>query len=1361
VGTQGQSEGPGTELPQKFLIVGIGGSAGGLEALEKFFANVPAKSGMAFVVIQHLAPHHVSILAELLGRTARIPIVEVRDGARVEPDHAYVIAPGTELKIAGGAFVVSDVPRHDAVDVFFASLAEEWGQNAVGIVLSGSGADGTNGLRAIKEHGGLTLAQPPETARHGAMPASAIEAGVVDYVLPVERMPAKLHERALAIRTARPVLLEEQPAARAAGKRIPDKQIAGRIPDICEILLRATGHDFSRYKKGTLLRRIRRRIELLLLPSADEYVERLAKNPEEPALLMNDLLIGVTQFFRDPEAFEFLAQHVIPRILAGKNAAQTVRIWVPGCASGEEAYSIAMLIREQLAGMRSAPRIQIFATDIDQEALAEARRGLYPAEIAEHVSPERLARFFTRDGAHYLVTPELREMCIFSPHSLVRDPPFSGLDLVSCRNVLIYLEAELQRKLIPIFHYALKPAGYLFLGLSEAPPPVQPELFETIDKQHHIYQRIEPIARPAVEFPLAPGAPRVAARPRIERPAPTEHQLICAAFEHLVLQEYAPPAAVVNARGDVLCVAGPTGRYLQPPVGVLTTNILNVAHASLRVDLHAALNEAATRGKSVVRDNVLVKVDDEPRSLRLTVRPLAGIGDEAKLYAVILQEQLEKGISPIEGPEAATELQPAIVAQLESELRTTRAELSATVESFATSNEELQSSNEELQSANEELQSANEELQTSQEELKSVNEELETVNTELQRRVEELAHANNDLKNFFSASDVAILILDEELCVSRFTPAASRLFHLIEADIGRPFGDFAPRFTGNPLADDANQVLRTLVPIQRQAKILDGEAWFLLRLLPYRTQQNVIAGVVIALTDISELKRAEAELRRLATVVKDSDDAITVHDLDGHILAWNRGAVKMYGYSEDEALRMNVAALVPTEGESQIHAVLESVKRGQDIASLEVKRRTKDGRILDVWLTATRLVDEDGRPIAVATTERDMTERNRAERQLREANARLVQAELKDEFLAALSHELRNPLAAITSSLYALDHVEPGSDQARQARAIVGRQVGYLTHIVDDLLDVTRIARGKLRLSRELLDLGQLAHHTVEDHRSLFVARNVELKFLPPPVEVWVNGDRTRLAQAIGNLLQNSLKFTPPGGKTTVSVEADAAHGHAIVRVHDDGSGIAPDVLPRLFEAFVQADTTLDRSRGGLGLGLALVRGLSELHGGSVRGESAGLGKGATFTITLPLGAAPARAVEPERPARGERAQRRVLIIEDSEDLAQSLRLALELDKHVVDIAESGPEGIEKARVFRPDIIFCDIGLPEMDGYAIARALRADPELGRLSLVAMSGYARPEDIAKAKEAGFDSHLAKPPEIEDVLEQVAALPSSNR
>jgi two-component system CheB/CheR fusion protein len=604
---------------------------------------------------------------------------------------------------------------------------------------------------------------------------------------------------------------------------------------------------------------------------------------------------------------------VIPRILAGKNAAQTVRIWVPGCASGEEAYSIAMLIREQLAGMRSAPRIQIFATDIDQEALAEARRGLYPAEIAEHVSPERLARFFTRDGAHYLVTPELREMCIFSPHSLVRDPPFSGLDLVSCRNVLIYLEAELQRKLIPIFHYALKPAGYLFLGLSEAPPPVQPELFETIDKQHHIYQRIEPIARPAVEFPLAPGAPRVAARPRIERPAPTEHQLICAAFEHLVLQEYAPPAAVVNTRGDVLCVAGPTGRYLQPPVGVLTTNILNVAHASLRVDLHAALNEAATRGKSVVRDNVLVKVDDEPRSLRLTVRPLAGIGDEAKLYAVILQEQLEKGISPIEGPEAVTELQPAIVAQLESELRTTRAELSATVESLATSNEELQSSNEELQSANEELQSANEELQTSQEELKSVNEELETVNTELQRRVEELAHANNDLKNFFSASDVAILILDEELCVSRFTPAASRLFHLIEADIGRPFGDFAPRFTGNPLADDANQVLRTLVPIQRQAKILDGEAWFLLRLLPYRTQQNVIAGVVIALTDISELKRAEAELRRLATVVKDSDDAITVHDLDGHILAWNRGAVKMYGYSEDEALRMNVAALVPTD----------------------------------------------------------------------------------------------------------------------------------------------------------------------------------------------------------------------------------------------------------------------------------------------------------------------------------------------------------------------------------------------------------------------------------------------------------------
>jgi two-component system CheB/CheR fusion protein len=735
-------------------IVGIGASAGGLEAFEKFFSHVPAQSGLAFVVIQHLAPRHTSILRDLIARSTQMPVLDAQDGAPAAADHVYVITPGMQLKITGGVFVLGTETGHYPIDTFFSSLAEDRGASAVGIVLSGSGTDGTKGLLAIKEHGGLTMAQSPETAGHDGMPSSAIEAGVVDHVLMAEEMPAKLLERGLT-------------GAGEGMAAVSIEQVAARLSSLCEILQRATGRDFSRYKKGTLSRRTLRRMQQLGLASVDEYLERLAKDPPEAAALLNEILIGVTQFFRDPEVFEYLGMHVLPRIIAGKKAGQAVRIWVPGCASGEEAYSIAILMREALDAMPQAPFVQIFATDIDDGALAEARQGRYPFQISKDVSPERLTRFFVSEGETYRVLPQLREMCVFSSHDLLHDPPFSGLDLISCRNVFIYMEADLQKKLVPIFHYALNPGGYLLMGVSESPTG-HPELFETGDKRHHIYQRAEPSKRPLMEFFPHPRVARPA-EPRVMRPQLTPDQMICAGFERLMLQEYTAPGALVDASGEVLCYVGPTGRYLQPPVGPPNANILDVAHASLRIDLRAALHEAVTTGKRVVRDNVLVNLEDVTLRLRLIVRPQPGIGQQPILYVIVLQERPAAVAEPGEAIQPA---HPLVMELLESELRATRADLSNTVLQFESSNEELTSSNEELQSANEELQSSNEELQTSQEELKSVNEELETVNAELQRRVDELAHAHNDLQNFFSSSEVATLFLDTGLRVGRFTPAA-------------------------------------------------------------------------------------------------------------------------------------------------------------------------------------------------------------------------------------------------------------------------------------------------------------------------------------------------------------------------------------------------------------------------------------------------------------------------------------------------------------------------------------------------------------------------------------------------------------
>jgi two-component system CheB/CheR fusion protein len=1528
-------------------IVAIGASAGGLEALQALFSGMPAGSGFAFVVIQRLAPDHDSRLAQLLGRSSKLPVGVVVGGARAEPNRVYVVAPGTTLGIASGRFHVGPADEHHApIDAFFKALAGDLGRFSVGIVLSGSGSDGTAGLRAIQGAGGLTLAQAPATAAQAAMSQSAIDAGVAQHVLSIDEMPARLVERAQAIADGRIAL----PAVAAPPAAAPpsDHELVLQLGAIYEVLQRATGHDFSHYKRGTVLRRLHRRLQLRHAASPDAYVALLSSDPLEAEQLGKDLLIGVTQFFREPEAFEYLELDVLPQVFAAKRQDEGVRIWVPGCTSGEEVYSIGMLVREQLDEVKGTHPVQILATDIDAEAIAEARVARYPADIAGAVSPARLARFFRRDGAAYHIAREVREMCVFSEHSLIRDPPFLSIDLISCRNVLIYLDDELQKRLVPVFHHALRPGGFLFLGSAEGLAG-HPELFELTDKQFRVFRRLEPVIRPMVEFPLASlPALRTARPPVVARPSPAiNEQAVSAVFERLMLQEYVPPGAVVTAQGDIVCVAGLTGRYLQPPAGVLTTNILDIAHAGLRIELRTALHSAARSGRKIVKDDVAIDIDGEQRQVRITVRPLHGVKRD-DLFAVVLQDQslaAETG----EAGEPLPVREREQVEQLESELLTTRNQLRATIEELEAANEELKSSNEEMLSTNEEMQSSNEELQSSQEELRAVNEELATVNAELARKFDELARANSDLQNLFSSTDIATVFLDCELQVTRFTPAAKSLFRLIDADIGRPLFDLAQRFANLDPAD-VTGVLRTLDPLERQVETVDRRACYLLRVRPYHTVENAIAGAVITLTDITQVKRAEAERERLVGELREAHDRLTA-DLEATNRLLKVGALFLHegnlepvlGEVVDAAISIagadcgNIQIVDPATGALTIAAhrglpawwleywnaaprdrgacgaalarrervIVEDVERDPIFTAtpgLAVQRRAgvravqstpllsrtgvpvgilstysgapgsppprvlqfldllarqaadiiervrgehalKDSEarfraLIDVssealyrvspdwsevrelksrrflapadatsrswleryilpedqpdvkavidrairirgvfelehrvvradgtpgwaWSRAAPLMDAGGHIIEWFGAASDVTARKRAELELGEANRRLLEADRrKSEFLAVLSHELRNPLAPIRSCLDVLEHTSPasGAGPDRRAYEVIRRQFDHLTRLVDDLLDVTRITSGKIALQRQVLDLNELARHAVDDHRDAFIRGGIALEFAAAPAPVCVSGDRARLTQVVGNLLHNAAKFTPRGGTTRVSIDSEPARGHAVIRVTDTGRGIAPEVVPRLFEPFTQVDAALDRQRGGLGLGLAIAKGMIELHGGSIRVDSEGPGTGARFTIALPQETCAELPVDPEPDTPSSRAARRVLVIEDNADAANALRNVLELAGHWTQVAYNGPDGLRHARGFAPDVVFCDIGLPEMDGYKVARALRADPALHQVKLVAVSGYGAPEDLAKAQAAGFDVHVTKPvsmTRLEQILDELEA------
>jgi two-component system CheB/CheR fusion protein len=831
-------------------IVGIGASAGGVEALEQFFKSLPAGNGLAFVVVTHLPPDRESLLSEILGRATRMPVVEARDGDKVEAEHVYVLPPSAILTIRGGRLRLRRTGLTDRerapIDVFFTSLAEDQAERAIGIVLSGGGHDGTLGLKAIKENGGLTIAQGTNVTRprFAEMPSSAVAAGIIDLELPVETIP----ERIIGY-------------VRNWGSFVAEPQ-GDALTRILNLLRTRTGHDFREYKERTFQRRVQRRMQVVQTTRLEDYAERLQSEPDEVGALFRDLLIGVTDFFRDAAAFQALETLVIPKLFEDKGADDEVRVWVPGCSTGEEVYSIAILLREHLEKSSTPPKVQVFGTDIDEIAMGVARGARYPASVVKEVSTERLRHFFVHEAGTYRVVKELRDMCIFSAHSVIRDPPFSRLDLISCRNVLIYLKPGLQAQIIPLFHYALRPSGYLFLGSSENVSR-HSELFVTLDRKNRIFRRRDLVARPPLPLhQFLPQIRREALGPDENNNGRLQRSDSLRRAANTIVEHFAPTFVIVDEIGQTLYFSSGTGKYLQPAAGPPNRDIVAMARSGLRADLRAALHRAKETGQRVVRDRIHVQINGGMQMVSLSVEPIVDSKEIA--YGVVFTDRgpiaAQDELPRTERPEG----QDTTVQLIEKELQETKERLQSTIEELETANEEFRSSNEELLSVNEELQSTNEELETSKEELQSVNEELQTVNHELNIKIEELDRANSDLNNLFQSTQIATIFLDRNLEIRSFTPAVTKLFNLIPNDRGRPLTDIVSRIDYPDLEQDMRRVCAGEAVAQRSVSHLSGTGYYLARILPYRDPNNQIDGVLLTFVDVTSLVVAEEQQKVLA-----------------------------------------------------------------------------------------------------------------------------------------------------------------------------------------------------------------------------------------------------------------------------------------------------------------------------------------------------------------------------------------------------------------------------------------------------------------------------------------------------------------
>jgi two-component system CheB/CheR fusion protein len=1308
--------------PHPFHVVAVGASAGGLEALEALFSAMPRHTGMAFIVLQHLSPDFESHMDELLARQTAIPIHRVEDGMQVEPDGIYLAPARQEMIISGGRLLLT--ARDPAqgfnlpIDHFFRALANDVGRLAVGVILSGTGSDGSRGIRDIHAAGGLVLCQTEESARFDGMPRAAHETGVVDLVLAPADMPQALVAH----------------AQRAPGEEAPPRldllQERSGIHQILHLLRTEYGIDFAHYKPNTVTRRVERRVAMASSIDIDDYVEHLRTNPDELSALYQDLLIGVTRFFRDRDAFAVLEERVIPALLDATPPGEEIRVWTAGCATGEEPYSLAILLHEQLAARHRPILFKIFGTDVHSTSIEVAAAGRYPESALGDVSPARRATYFRPDGEdggqrYMRIAKELRQLIVFARHNVIRDAPFTRMHLISCRNLLIYLQPLTQKKVLSLFHFGLRTDGILLLGPSETPGHFADE-FETLDKRWKVYRKRRDIRLPIeARMPLPSTAPPLRQPPfgAPDAPRRTADRRLLSLYDG-ILARHMPPSLLVDEAYQLVHCFGGVESVLRLPSGRATTNVLDLLPGVLKTPLSGALQHAAKDLQPIRYTGLRADLGAGEENIRLVVEPFHDARAKTTDFLISIDRQLA---APPESPDTQIDMGQMsrdYIGSLEAELKVTRENLQATIEELETSNEELQATNEELVAANEELQSTNEELH-------SVNEELYTVNAEHQKHIAELTELNNDVDNLLHSIDVGVVFLDAELRVRKFTAAIAAAFHLLPQDVGRKFDNFAHNIEHGRLMEDIQSVLHDAVPVEREVVNRRGD-FFLLRVLPYRSSSNV-TGVVLTLIDIGMLKRTEANVRQLSAVVASSADAIIATDLTGTITTWNRGAEDLYGYATEEALGRNMEMLLPAERHEEGRELLARVVRGHWIDDLETVRVRSDGHAIEVSMSVSPIHDAHDKIVGFSSIARDITRRKRAERQVKRA------MEQRDHFLAMLSHELRNPLMGMLTAAHILkDQSSPVEGKAR-AIEVINRQSQQMARLLDDLLDVSRMRRDRIEMSKELVDLRAVAEAAMDAIRPQAEHAGVHLDVDVQAQPLWVHGDKSRLQQLVVNLLSNAVKYTPTGKQIWFVLERE--NDHALVRVKDDGVGIPKELQDAIFEPFVQTEEPPRGWEGGMGLGLALVRSIAMAHDGAIEVSSPGRNRGSEFVFRLALSAqapAPEPAVELGTPSR-----RRVLLVDDEEDNRLLLSEALELLGFEVDTARTGHEAMQSIEGHCPDVAIVDIGLPDVPGYEVARRARSCRTNGKPYLIALTGFGQQKDRDAATEAGFDEHLVKP------------------
>jgi len=1026
---------------QELFVVGIGASAGGIKALKEFFANVGPQRGAAYVVILHLSPDHESRLAELLQLTAPMPVLQATTTQPIQVDHVYVVSPNKSLQIADGMLQVADFARPEErrapVDLFFRALADAHGSHSVAVILSGTGRNGSAGLKRVKEYGGLVIAQEPREAEFPDMPRNAIATRLVDLVLPIAQMPQ--HIAAYFERLQR----EEQTPTEAAGLLADELEA---MHEVMTLLRVRTGHDFSNYKTATVHRRIERRMSLRGIATLAGYSRLIRQEPDEAPALMKELLISVTNFFRDPPAWAVLEHRVIPRLFQDKTAQDHLRVWIAGCATGEEAYSLAMLLAEYSALTSEQPSVQVFATDLDHHAVAAARDGQYNEADVADLSEDRLRRFFHREAEGYRVRRELRELVLFAHHNLIKDPPFSQLDLITCRNLLIYLNRSIQDRVLETFHFALRPGGYLFLGGSETPEDSN-DLFLRFDGNAHIYESRTVASR--VMLPLAEAPIPLPRWPsRVASPQPSD-RVLPADLHQRLLERYAPPSLIITEEHNVVHMSERVGRYLALRGGEPSREVLALVRPELRPDLRTAIHQATIERRNIDVRGITVSIEGNLRTVDLAVMPVLRDDDPAKGYLLVVFEERSEAPAATAPSLTLTSPSDASARHLEEELTRVKAQLRATLEQHGTRVEEAKASNEELQAMNEELRSAAEELETSKEELQSVNEELITVNQELKVKIEELRLTNNDFQNFINATDIGTIFLDRSMCVKFSTAPARDVFNLLDSDVGRPLSNITHKLLYPGIYKDISDVLDRLMTTEREVPTADGR-WLLLRLLPYRTSDNRIDGVVLTFLDITERRNAETRVReseeRLRALIDSAlDYAIFTMTPDGVVDSWNAGAERMFGYAADEIIGTSAEVLfTPEDREAGVpaHELEEARRVGR--ASDERFHLRKNGTRFFCSGVSRRLAAPGSGFTKIA---RDLTAQEQASAALQRAHDNLEQGVLdRTAALAATVEQHDAAKNAIKKLLYQVVNVQEDERRriARDLHDHLGQQLTAL-----------------------------------------------------------------------------------------------------------------------------------------------------------------------------------------------------------------------------------------------------------------------------------------------------------------------------